>query len=164
MPDEETDCETSVDARTQNLNEVDELRTTDIAPTLSNICITCDNLFNIPRPYKIKWEPILFHHTLEMLKSSARECEICALIDAQITVGHINLERENELYRDKPLTCVQLPSWLHYWNILFLLGDMDICVAQITLISIPGMFSPLIIARPHLPQIRPRSSASTGNQ
>jgi hypothetical protein len=144
MPDKKTDYETALEASAHKLDEVNNSETTDIAAALSNICPTCDNLFNIPRSYKVKLEPIFWHHTLETLKSSARECEICALLDAQVTAEHIKLERENEEYRDMPLTCLQMPSWLHYWAIGFCLGNLEECVAAISLIAIPGTISPTI--------------------
>jgi hypothetical protein len=111
------------------------------AVQLSKICSTCDNLFNIPREPKTTRYCTYTHLTLASLKLSAQDCDVCALINAQLRPEHIALERDDEKYTNQPLKCYQLPSWLHWWAIVLYFGDsLDHVVAHLMLIAIPGIF------------------------
>jgi hypothetical protein len=122
---------------------LDEEPSQESRPTvqLSKICSICDNLFNIPREHKLTKYCIHTHHTLPSLKLSAQHCDICALINAQLSPEHIALEQNDEKYTNQPLKCYQFPSYLYWWNIVLYFGDyLDHVVAHLQLIAIPGIF------------------------
>jgi hypothetical protein len=115
--------------------------TSSTAVQLSKICSTCDNLFNIPREHKTTKYCTYTHLTLSSLKLSAKDCDVCALINAQLRPEHVALERDDGKYTNQPLKCWQLPSYLHWWAIVLYFGDdLDHVVAHLMLIAIPGIF------------------------